>query len=151
MKRYQITIDGQTFDVQILSDPGQDTVQVTVDGEALTVGVGVGAGPAGDGGKVAAPAPAGGSAAGAGVPAPPKAPETVEVAASDVTAPLPGVIKSIAVRPGQQVSPGQELLVIEAMKMDNVIRAGRAGVVEVVHVAEGHRVAHGQLMVEYRA
>jgi biotin carboxyl carrier protein len=69
---------------------------------------------------------------------------------SGVAAPLPGVIKSIAVAPGEEVSPGQELLIIEAMKMDNVIRAGRQGVIEVVHVAEGHRVAHGQLMLEYR-
>jgi len=46
-----------------------------------------------------------------------------------VAAPLPGVVKSIAVLPGQRVSPGDELLVIEAMKMDNVIRAVRQGVV----------------------
>ena len=42
------------------------------------------------------------------------------------------------------------MLVIEAMKMDNVIRAARKGIVETVHVAEGHHVAHGELMLEYR-
>jgi len=67
-----------------------------------------------------------------------------------VAAPLPGVVKSIAVRPGQGVVAGEVLLVIEAMKMDNVIRASRQGVVDAVHVAEGHRVAHGQTMLEYR-
>jgi biotin carboxyl carrier protein len=144
MKRYQITIDGHTFDVQFLSDPRQDTVQVEVDGETLIVGVG--AGPAWSGEAVAVPAPAGDQAA-AEVTA---SREPVEVTGSSVVAPLPGVIKSIAVRPGQQVSPGQELLVIEAMKMDNVIRAGRQGVVEAVHVAEGHRVAHGQIMMKYQ-
>ena len=147
MKRYQITIEDQTFDVQILSDPRQATVRVEVDGEALTVEVG--AGPAGSGEEVAAQAPAADQPA-SGVAAPPQEAEATGTTGSGVTAPLPGVIKSIAVRPGQQVSPGQELLVIEAMKMDNVIRAGRAGVVEMVHVAEGHRVAHGQLMVEYQ-
>jgi len=63
-------------------------------------------------------------------------------------APLPGVIKSIGVRSGQRVAPGDELLVIEAMKMDNVIRAQRAGVIGVIHVAEGRQVAHGELLLE---
>jgi len=68
-----------------------------------------------------------------------------------VTAPLPGVIKSIAIRSGQQVSKGDPLLVIEAMKMDNVLRASREGVVETIHAAEGHQVAYGDLLLEYRS
>ena len=65
-----------------------------------------------------------------------------------VAAPLPGVIKSIAVRPGQQVAPNDELVVIEAMKMDNVIRATRAGAIGTIHVAEGRQVAYGEALLE---
>jgi len=58
------------------------------------------------------------------------------------------VVKSIAVRPGQQVAAGDELLVIEAMKMDNVIRATREGTVGTIHVTEGRQVAHGEPLLD---
>ncbi|HIQ01585.1 MAG TPA: acetyl-CoA carboxylase biotin carboxyl carrier protein subunit, partial [Anaerolineales bacterium] len=66
-----------------------------------------------------------------------------------VIAPLPGVIKSIAVRPGQRVKFDDELLVIEAMKMDNIIRAQRAGTIETIHVTEGRQVAYGDPLLEF--
>jgi biotin carboxyl carrier protein len=66
-----------------------------------------------------------------------------------VAAPLPGIVKSIAVRTGEQVSSGDVLLVIEAMKMDNIIRASRDGTVETIYVSEGHQVAYGERMLEY--
>jgi propionyl-CoA carboxylase alpha chain len=56
----------------------------------------------------------------------------------------------VAIKPGQEVAAGDPLLVIDAMKMDNVLRATRDGVVETVLVAEGHQVAHGQPLLEYR-
>ncbi len=59
------------------------------------------------------------------------------------------MVKSIAVRPGQQVAAGDELLVIEAMKMDNVIRATRGGIVGVIHVTEGRQVAHGEPLLDW--
>jgi biotin carboxyl carrier protein len=58
------------------------------------------------------------------------------------------VIKSIAVRPGQCVSANDELLVIEAMKMDNVIRAPHGGSVGTIHVTEGRQVAYGETLLE---
>jgi len=81
----------------------------------------------------------------------PKFRKTSEVsgsASSSVAAPLPGVIKSIAVRPGQQVAANDELLVIEAMKMDNVIRASRVGTIGTIYVAEGRQVAYGEPLLE---
>ena len=66
-----------------------------------------------------------------------------------VVAPLPGVIKSISVRSGQQVDSNDELLVIEAMKMDNVIRAAREGIVGRIYVSEGHQIAYGDPLLEY--
>ena len=130
MKRYRITLEGHTFDVEVLDDPRQEQVRVWVDGEVFTVGVEVTAEVAPPAGAVAAPPP------------------TTAVTDRVVQAPLPGVVKSIAVRPGQQVAPNDELVVIEAMKMDNVIRATRAGTVGTIHVAEGRQVAYGEPLLD---
>jgi biotin carboxyl carrier protein len=64
---------------------------------------------------------------------------------------LPGVVKAVKVQVGQEVAPGDPLLVIEAMKMDNVIRAVRSGAIAAVHAVEGHQVAHGEPLLEYEA
>lgn len=67
-----------------------------------------------------------------------------------VLAPIPGVIVSVSVRPGATVTPGQELCVLEAMKMKNVIRATAAGIVVSVRVAPGQHVAHREVLMEMR-
>ena len=153
MKGYQITIGGRTFEVRLLSDPHQDRVEVEVDGQPLVVDVqDLGSDEAGP--EPAGPGPLTAASMASPVRDPAAAPVSAPPAAASartVAAPLPGVVKSVAVGPGQRVSPGDPLLVIEAMKMDNVIRASREGVVDAVHVAEGHRVAHGQPMIVYRA
>lgn len=142
MKGYQITVNGQTFAVRLLSDPLRDQVEVEVNGEAFTVEVRVLSPEARTSEAVQSPS----------MPAtvPTTEVKTTAPSGKRVVAPLPGVIKSIAVRPGQQVSAGDELLVIEAMKMNNVIRATRDGIVETIYTAEGRQVAHGELMLEYR-
>lgn len=66
-----------------------------------------------------------------------------------VVAPIPGVIISIAAQPGEAVSTGQELCVLEAMKMKNVIRATRDGKIATVKVAVGQHVQHGDVLVTY--
>jgi glutaconyl-CoA/methylmalonyl-CoA decarboxylase subunit gamma len=66
-----------------------------------------------------------------------------------VTAPIPGSIISVAVVPGDKVSPGQELCVLEAMKMKNAIRATRAGVIAAVLVNTGDHAQKGQPLIEY--
>lgn len=136
MRRYRIRIADETFDVEVLDDPRQRQVRVQVNGELLTVEVeetAEGNAPAGKGAAV--------------TPAPARA--TPAATGRVVVAPLPGTVKRIAVRPGVQVGVGDELLVIEAMKMDNAIRAGRSGRISAVHVTEGQQVAHGETLVEY--
>jgi oxaloacetate decarboxylase alpha subunit len=135
MKRYRITVDGRTYDVHLLSDPHQEQVEVEVNGKPLLVGI------------QALPA---GAADLAPAAAPSARPQTVAPAATTVRAPLPGLVKSVAVRPDQQVATGDVLLVIEAMKMDNVIRAPRAGTIHLVHVREGQQIGHGEPIVEYQ-
>jgi len=61
----------------------------------------------------------------------------------DVLAPMPGKVVKVLVAEGQQVSSGDGLLVIEAMKMQNEIRASRSGRVEKLHVNEGAGVETG--------
>jgi propionyl-CoA carboxylase alpha chain len=148
MKRYQITLEGQTFDVHLLSDPRQEEVQVEIDGVALTAQVRAiqsRGEPGPEATETADSSTPSQAAAARSLPGP----QTSTMASNAVTAPLPGVIKSIAVSPGQQVSSGDQLLVIEAMKMDNILRASRDGTIETIHVSEGHQVAYGERLLEY--
>jgi biotin carboxyl carrier protein len=64
-------------------------------------------------------------------------------------APMPGRVAAVKVASGQRVAKGQELLVVEAMKMENALRAPRDGVVRAVHVAPGDTVAPGRALVEF--
>jgi biotin carboxyl carrier protein len=148
MKRYQITLDGQIFDVLLLSDPRQEQVQVEVDGVAFTAQVKtLPLEQAADAAPTAQVEPAA-----PGVPSAPMQPPGARTAAATsnvVTAPLPGVIKSIAIQPGQRVSSGDQLLVIEAMKMDNIIRASRDGTVDTIFASEGRQVGYGERLLQY--
>jgi len=67
-----------------------------------------------------------------------------------VYAPIPGVLHSVSVQPGDQVEVGQELCILEAMKMKNIIRAPRAGEIARVLVTPGQHVKHHDPMIEYR-
>jgi acetyl/propionyl-CoA carboxylase alpha subunit len=63
-------------------------------------------------------------------------------------APMPGRVIAVRVAPGQRVDRGQELLVVEAMKMENALRAPRDGIVRAVHAKAGDMVAPGVALVE---
>ena len=66
-----------------------------------------------------------------------------------LTAIIPGLILELLVGPGARVRPGQSLLVLEAMKMQNHIANHDHGTVKHVHVAVGAMVTRGQLLVEF--
>ncbi len=66
----------------------------------------------------------------------------------EVRAPMPGLIVAVTVEEGQEVELGHELLVLEAMKMQNVLRAERSGRILRIHVEPGAAVAADQLLVE---
>lgn len=65
-----------------------------------------------------------------------------------VKAPIPGLISKLLVEAGVQVELGQALLILEAMKMENEIRATRAGVIAELRVQPGQTVAMGEVLVE---
>jgi biotin carboxyl carrier protein len=64
-----------------------------------------------------------------------------------VTAPMPGKVVRVLVAAGDEVKARQGLVVVEAMKMENELRAARDGRVKDVHVAEGALVESGRLLV----
>ena len=90
-------------------------------------------------------------------PPPPHAPPDVDAAAAEhrpageqsaVTAPMPGTVIRVLVRPGESVQSRQTLVVLEAMKMETPLVSPYEATVRAVHVGEGDRVAGGTLLVE---
>jgi 3-methylcrotonyl-CoA carboxylase alpha subunit len=61
---------------------------------------------------------------------------------------MPGRVVAVKVAPGARVAKGAELLVVEAMKMENALRAPRDGTVRAVHAAVGDMVGPGRPLVE---
>ncbi|WP_296424920.1 acetyl/propionyl/methylcrotonyl-CoA carboxylase subunit alpha [Yoonia sp.] len=64
-----------------------------------------------------------------------------------VLAPMPGLVRDVAVAVGQAVAEGDRMVVLEAMKMEHVLRAPRDGIVSAVLVVAGDQVTAGALMV----
>lgn len=67
-----------------------------------------------------------------------------------VLAPIPGVIVEIKVHEGDLVQYGQELCILEAMKMKNSIRSNRDGTIEKILVSEGDQVQQSQELISFQ-
>lgn len=65
-----------------------------------------------------------------------------------ITTPMSGIILKIFVSPGQKINAGDNILILEAMKMENEIKADTSGIVKSVLVKEGDAVETGQVLVE---
>ncbi len=72
-------------------------------------------------------------------------------AQSDLTAPMPGTILSIAVAPGDAVACGQVVLILEAMKMKNALQAPQDGIVTDICVQQGQKVNTGDVLIRFSA
>ncbi len=68
--------------------------------------------------------------------------------ASELAAPMPGLVRSVNVSEGESVSKGQTLLVLEAMKMEIRIHAPRPGVIQKLLVKQGQTVEREQVLIE---
>lgn len=64
-------------------------------------------------------------------------------------APMPGLVVRVLAQPGQEVGAGQGLVVLEAMKMENELKAAAAGTVDRVHVTPGQAVEKGAVLVSF--
>ena len=70
-----------------------------------------------------------------------------EAATNEVTAPMPGLILDVLVTAGQDVEAGTPLVILEAMKMENVLKADGAGRVREIRVEKGEAVDKRQLLI----
>ncbi len=68
----------------------------------------------------------------------------------DVNAPMPGLVLGIQIKAGDQVKKGDTLLVLEAMKMENMIKSPIDGVIKTLSVVSGDAVDKGQILVEFK-
>lgn len=128
MRRYRIEVDGRPFEIDV-EDVGADRFSVVVDGRSFDVALGGAQ-------EIAASAPV--------------ARSSVSVADGDtLAAPMPGRILSVHVAAGASVQRGQDIAVLEAMKMENRIRAPRDGRIAEVCVEVGQQVAHGEAIVRF--
>lgn len=66
-----------------------------------------------------------------------------------IKAPMPGLILEINVAVGQEVNEGDNLLILEAMKMENSFDSPRAGIIKSIAVTKGQAVEKGQLLIEF--
>ena len=138
MKEYKYKINGNTYEVSVGDIEGNE-VNVQVNGTSYTVELEKAAAP-----KIktvarpAAPAPAPAAA-----PAAPVARPAAAGAAGGIKSPLPGVILEIKCKEGDAVKRGQTLLILEAMKMENDIKADHDGVVKQILVSKGESILEG--------
>ena len=66
-----------------------------------------------------------------------------------VTSPLSGTVFKLLVKVGDRVETGQDLIILEAMKMETNIVSAATGTIKNIHVAEGDAVKQGQLLIEF--
>lgn len=137
MKQYKYKINGNPYQVTV-GDIEENTVKVEVNGTSYTVELERSAAP-----KIkpvirqAATSPA-------APPVPPVSrPNPVLGSGAGIKSPLPGVILDIKVKEGDAVKRGQTLLILEAMKMENDIKADRDGVVKSIPVSKGESILEG--------
>jgi propionyl-CoA carboxylase alpha subunit len=76
-------------------------------------------------------------------------PKKVTDSGKAVRCPMPGLVVSIAVSEGQEVKAGETLAVVEAMKMENVLRAERDGVVKAIRAKPGDSLAVDAVIMEF--
>ncbi|MBF0287440.1 MAG: biotin/lipoyl-binding protein [SAR324 cluster bacterium] len=129
MKKLRITVEDKEYEV---------TVEVLEDDESYYQPMpqaAAGAAPAARSAQVDAPPVS------APKPAAPKA------AAGDLPSPLAGNVFKVLVKPGDSFTAGQDLIILEAMKMETSISAPSDGTVAAVHVKEGDTVQEGQALI----
>lgn len=148
MREYKLSISGKPYTVTVLSVSDEEVV-AEVNGVEHTVTI--------NEIKTLSPVATQASSAtpvrGAATPVQPvrspvAAAPAVAVGDGLISSPIPGHILEICVSVGDKVLEGQKLLVLEAMKLENIITAHRSGVVKSILVRQGDAVTHGQGMVD---
>ena len=159
MRRYTLNIGSREFVVDV-QETDFDQFEVSVGGETYAVTL---AEDQAVGGVAIAPAAAPVAAAPKAAPAAAPAPAAAAPAAAApkkqpaggggkgaVKAPMPGKILEVSVKPGETVKRGQQVAILEAMKMHNSLGASQDGVIAEVCVDVGQTVAHGDVIVTFK-
>ena len=68
---------------------------------------------------------------------------------NDMKAPMPGLVLNVLVENGQTIKKGDAIVVLEAMKMENILKSPSDGIVKKVHVIKGDKVEKNQVMVNF--
>jgi biotin carboxyl carrier protein len=142
MQKLNFNINGKHYEATI-TEVEHNVAEVELNGKKYTIDVerseAVASIP-----TIATPKAAPAAAAPAAAPAAPKA----AAGANSIVAPLPGSVVSISVKAGDAVKAGQQLAVIEAMKMENEILAPADGTIKAVHVSAGQAVQQGDALID---
>lgn len=137
MTTYSLLVNGKQIQAELISREGS-LVRFKVAGKDYEV-------------QIAAPSPVGGAqhlASAAPVPTVSRASQqTANINA--VTAPMPGIIVQVLVKKGDSVTPGQTVVIMEAMKMENNVGSPRAGKVKDVRIKAGDEVANQQELIVF--
>ena len=142
--QFEVVVGDETYSVNLSGDDGlsETTIVPGLAAAAPVASAKKSAAPA----RAATPAPA---AATPSAPAPRK-PSPGGGGKGTQTAPMPGVILEVNVKPGDTVTRGQQVGVLDAMKMHNIIGASQAGTIAEVFVAAGQSVDHGTPLLKYK-
>ena len=148
MRRYTLNIGSREFVVDV-QETDFDQFEVSVGGETYAVTL---AEDQAVGGVAIAPAAAPVAAAPKAAPAAaaPKKQPAGGGGKGAVKAPMPGKILEVSVKPGETVKRGQQVAILEAMKMHNSLGASQDGVIAEVCVDVGQTVAHGDVIVTFK-
>mgnify|MGYP003429979897 CR=1 FL=1 len=141
MQKLNFNINGKHYEATI-TEAEHNVAEVELNGKKYTIDVERSEAVAIP--TIATPKPAAAAAPVAAAPAAPKA----AAGANAIVAPLPGSVVSINVKAGDAVKAGQQLAIIEAMKMENEILAPADGTVKAVHVSAGQAVQQGDALIE---
>jgi len=140
--RFAVQVGGQSYEVTLAGDEDLPTAAISPQIAPLAAAAAPAAGGAAAGnGTAPRPRPA------AAAPVRPASPGGADI----LKAPMPGVILAVNVAAGARVERGQDMAVLEAMKMQNTIRSPRAGVVAEGFVAAGQSVGHGEPILRFEA
>ena len=74
----------------------------------------------------------------------------VEDLSKKLISPMPGLVKSISIKKGQPIKQGQELIVIEAMKMENILKSEKDCIVDDILIKEGSSVSTDEVLVTFK-
>jgi len=144
-RQVRVIVEGKEYLVEV-GDLNARPITATVNQRSYQVQVG------GEGAPTSAPKPVPQPSVPvqAVPPAKPAAPPALaDLGGNAIVAPMPGDIIEVFVKAGDQVTVGQELCMLEAMKMKNAIRSPRDGVVASVPVSPGQSVDYGEVLVTF--